>query len=53
MTDHPDWQATGPNYDASWEGEEDGWISNGEAVQAETRGELLAKIDGWFDGDVE
>lgn len=54
--DHPpipirdfDWGATGPNYDASYEGAEDGWVDNGEKVNAATREALIAEIDAWFD----
>lgn len=37
--------ATGPNYDASWEGEEDGWVDNGERVSARTLPDLYEEID--------
>jgi hypothetical protein len=40
-----DWRASGPNYDASYEGEEDGWVDNGEKVNAATREKLIAEID--------
>lgn len=42
-----DWSATSPNYDASYEGEEDGWIASGGIVHAATYEELLAEIDAW------
>ncbi|MEN3973083.1 hypothetical protein WJS89_10425 [Sphingomicrobium sp. XHP0235] len=42
---HHDWCATGPNFDASYEGSEDGWVSNGEQVFAGTRDELIELID--------
>ena len=45
----PAWSATGPNYDASYEGEEDGWVGNDEAVDAPTRGALIAVIDAWIE----
>ncbi len=45
----PEWSATGPNYDASYEGPEDGWVDNGEKAYGRTREELLAEIDRWFD----
>lgn len=32
------------NYDASWEGEEDGWVDNGLKVTARTVGGLLDEI---------
>lgn len=42
-----DWQATGPNYDASYE---DGcWIDNGEKASAATRELLIVEIDNWFE----
>ena len=43
------WQAIGPNYDASWEGEEDGWVDNGEKAWGRTREECEAAVDEWFD----
>lgn len=42
-----DWSATHPDYDASYEGEEDGWVSCGGQVNAATYEELLAEIDTW------
>ena len=44
----PAWSATSPNYDASYEGPEDGWVSNGESVTANTREELIAEIDEYI-----
>lgn len=44
----PAWSAFSPNYDASWEGEEDGWADNGEKAEADTRAALLDEIDDWF-----
>ena len=41
--------AYGPDYDCSWEGEEDGWVSNGHHVTARTREGLIEEIDAWFD----
>ncbi len=40
-----DWQATHPDYDASYEGEEDGWVDNGLKAAAATREELIEEID--------
>lgn len=37
--------ATGPNYDASYEGEEDGWVDNGERCSARTWVDLKDEID--------
>lgn len=48
-----DWQAYGPNYDASWEGYEDGWVDNGEKAAAGTRAELIEEIDAWFEENAE
>lgn len=42
------WMATSPNYDASYEGPEDGWVDNGEKVTASTRDDLHAEIDAWI-----
>jgi hypothetical protein len=41
--------ATGPDYDASWEGEEDGWVDNGQRVTARTLEGLYTEIDDWFE----
>lgn len=43
--DYGYFNAFGPNYDASWEGEEDGWVGNGEHVTARTREGLIEEID--------
>ena len=40
---------TGPNYDASWEGEEDGWVDNGERCCAPTWESLRDEIDTWIE----
>lgn len=45
----PAWSAIGPNYDASYEGEEDGWVGNGECAYAATREALITEIDEWFE----
>lgn len=39
------WTATHENYDASWEGEEDGWVDNGLKVEARTLEELSEEIE--------
>jgi hypothetical protein len=36
---------TGPNYDASYEGSEDGWIDNGHRVSARTIRDLQIEVD--------
>jgi len=43
--DYGYWNATGPDYDASWEGEEDGYVDNGQKAQARTLEDLHAEID--------
>lgn len=43
--DYGRYTATGPNYDASWEGEEDGWVDNGEHVESRTLEGIYAEID--------
>jgi hypothetical protein len=40
-----DWRAMHPDYDASWEGEEDGWVDNGLKVSAPSLEALHAEID--------
>lgn len=37
--------ATHADYDASYEGEEDGWVDNGLIATGKTRAEVLAEID--------
>jgi hypothetical protein len=44
-----EYYATGPNYDASYEGPEDGWVDNGEKVSAPTYDELVEEIDSYFE----
>lgn len=49
-----DWEygwytATGPNYDASYEGPEDGWVSNGHRVQARTITDLFFEVDDFLE----
>jgi hypothetical protein len=39
------WEAISDNYDASWEGEEDGWVDNGERVWGNTLTDLIIEID--------
>ena len=45
----PAWSATGPNYDASYEGPEDGWVATGGHVSANTREELIREIDNYIE----
>lgn len=40
----PAYTATHKDYDASWEGEEDGWVSNGLSCTAPNRDALLVEI---------
>lgn len=47
--DYGHYTATGPDYDASYEGEEDGWVDNGHRVSARTRDGLIEEIDAWFE----
>lgn len=46
--DYGEYCATGPNYDASWEGPEDGWVDNGERVFAKTLADLRAEVDAYL-----
>jgi len=41
----PEWEATHEDYDASWEGEEDGYVSNGLHTSATTIPDLLFEIE--------
>jgi hypothetical protein len=48
--DYGFYTATSPDYDASYEGEEDGWVDNGQRVQARTRDDLIIEIDAYLEG---
>jgi hypothetical protein len=39
------WTTTHENYDASWEGEEDGWVSNGLMCEGRTLDELADEVE--------
>lgn len=41
----PEFEATHDDYDASWEGEEDGWVSNGLHTSAATMDDLFFEIE--------
>lgn len=43
------WIATSPDYDASYEGPEDGWVDNGEKVEARSRAALIEEIDAFIE----
>ncbi|WP_230280230.1 hypothetical protein [Croceicoccus sp. Ery15] len=45
-----DWTATHPDYDASYEGPEDGWVGSHPVLTAATEKELWAEIDEWHLG---
>jgi len=45
----PGFGAIGPDYDASWEGEEDGWVDNGQRVGGKTVEDVKEEIDIWFE----
>ena len=47
--DYGRFTAVSPNYDASYEGPEDGWMDNSEKAEGRTREELCAEIDAWFE----
>lgn len=51
--DYVGWTATSPNYDASYEGPEDGWVDNGEKSWGRDRAECEAGIDEWFEERAE
>jgi len=40
-----DWSALSPDYDASYEGPEDGWVTSGEHLMAGSLEELKKEID--------
>jgi hypothetical protein len=43
--DYGRWTATHENYDASWEGEEDGYVSNGLMCEGRTLDELADEVE--------
>lgn len=47
--DYGYYSATSPNYEASYEGEEDGWVDNGQRVQGRTREAVCAEVDAWLE----
>lgn len=47
------YSATGPDYDASYEGPEDGWVSNGQYVHGRTVQEVKDEIDVWIAENAE
>lgn len=47
--DYGEYSAASPNYDASWEGPEDGWVDNGERVFARTLEDLYAEVDAFLE----
>lgn len=47
--DYGEFSATGPNYDASYEGPEDGWVDNGERCSARTYADLCDEIDAYIE----
>jgi hypothetical protein len=40
---------TGPNYEADWQGEEDGFVGNGEQCSGGTWDDLKDEIDTWIE----
>lgn len=44
-----DWTATHPDYDASWEGDQEGWVDNSLKAAAGSYGELCEEIDALQD----
>ncbi len=47
--DYGFYTATGPDYEASYEGPEDGWVDNGQHIEARNLEDLRAEVDAWFD----
>ena len=41
--------ATHPDFDASYEGPEDGWVGSHPTLQGRTPEDLRAEIDAWFE----
>jgi hypothetical protein len=48
--DYGRYTATSPDYDASYEGPEDGWVDNGLIVEARTLDDLCAEVDAKIEG---
>jgi hypothetical protein len=47
--DYGYYTATSPDYDASWEGEEDGWVDNGLRTSGRTLADLYAEVDAFLE----
>ena len=41
------WEAYSPDYAASYEGPEDGWVTEGDMLFADTLKDLMQQIDDW------
>lgn len=50
--DYGHFTATSPNYDASYEGPEDGWVDNGQRVTARTKEGVQSEVDGWIESQL-
>ena len=46
------WEASSPNFDASYEGPEDGWVSNGQSAWGRTRQECEDAVDEWLESQL-
>ena len=47
------WSAVHKDFDASYEGEEDGWVGSHHCFFAATQRELLGEIDAWYEEQAE
>lgn len=43
------WTGIGPNYEASWEGLENGWVGNGHILHATSLDDLKKEIDAFIE----
>lgn len=48
-----DWTATSPDFDASYEGPEDGWVESGTIFHGASREAVIAQVDAWLAEEVE
>jgi hypothetical protein len=47
--DYGYWNATHPDFEADWQGEEDGWVGSHPTLSGRTRADMEAEVDAWIE----
>jgi hypothetical protein len=47
--DYGYFNATHPDFEADWQGEEDGWVGSHPTLSGRTRADMEAEVDAWFE----